>query len=163
MLHHVSFSVREPDRAAALVAELTCGRVVAAPSPPFPVETRFVLLGDAAGGMIELLPWGTIHSPVENGLPNDHEMRPFSASHVLVSSPHSAETLVSVAQHQQLRATLIDAGLFKFVKVWIEDSFLLELLPAETASAYSDVFSAAGWSTVDERLRQLERQLRAPT
>ena len=159
-LHHVSFGVRDIDRAAAAVAELTGGRVVDAPSPPFPSGSRFVVFGDPSGTLIELTPWGKVHTPSGKGLGTDPEMRPYSASHVLVSSPKPSDEIVADARRLDLPAAKIDAGLFTFVKVWIENSFLLELLPPEARSAYTGTF-ADDSKVIDERLRQLECRLRS--
>ena len=159
-LHHVSFGVRDIDRAATAVADLTGGRVVDAPSPPFPTGSRFVVFDDPSGTLIELTPWGMVHTPSGKGLSTDPGMRPNSASHVLVSSPKPCDEIMACARRLNLRATRIDAGLFAFVKVWIESSFLLELLPPEARSDYTGTF-AGDFEMVDERLRQLERTLRA--
>ena len=112
VLHHVSFGVRDIERAADAVAELTGGRVVAAPSPPFPAGSRFVTFGDAVGTLIELTPWGMVHSPFERGLTTIPEVSPYSASHVLMSSPRSADDIVAHAQALSLRSAKVDAGLF---------------------------------------------------
>lgn len=160
-LHHVSFGVRDIERAADAVAELAEGRVVAAPSPPFPAESRFVVFGDAVGTLIELTPWGMVHSPSGRGLTNVPELSPYSASHVLMSSPRSADDIVAHAQGLSLQSAKVDAGLFTFVKVWIEDSFLLELLPPEASKAYADTFGTTGAMLIENRLRELEGRLRA--
>lgn len=162
-LHHVSFGVRDTDSAAAAVAKLTGGTVVAAPSPPFPLGSRFVVSGDAVGTLIELTPWGLVHSPSAKGLAADPDMRPYSASHVLMGSPNSSDEIITEAQNLGLRSAAVDAGLFTFVKVWIENSFLLELLPPEASAAYLNAFGTDGVPQIDRRLRELERSLREPT
>ena len=159
MLHHASFSVHDPARAAALIADLVCGRAVRAPCPPFPAESWFVIFGDEAGSLIELTPWGSVLDPDQRGISNDADMRPHSASHVLVGTPHASSELISLAAQHGLRAAHANAGLFEFVKVWIEDSMLLELLPPEFAPAYVECFGAAGAASVDAKLRWLEQQI----
>src|SRR5699024_287861 len=108
------------------------------------------------GTLIELTPWGMVHSPSGRGLTADPHMNFYSASHVLMSSPKSADEIVADAQALNLHCTKVDAGLFTFMKVWIEDSFLLELLPPEASTAYRDTFGTTEVMLIDERLRKLE-------
>jgi hypothetical protein len=160
MLHHVSFSVHAPERAASIAAALMGGSAVRGPSPPFPSGTWFALAGDDGGSLIELTPWGTIVDP-QAGLARDDAMRPRTASHVLASTPLPAERVVALAEREGLRVAAVDAGLFRFLKVWIEDSFLLELLTPEHRNDYVACFGAHGIERVDERLRTLERTITA--
>ena len=56
----------------------------------------------------------------------------------------------------------MDTGLFRFTKVWVEPSLLLELLSPDQAPAYVACFGAEGAPHLDARLRDLERALRNP-
>ena len=159
MLHHVSFSVRDPSRAASLISELVGCKAVRAPSPPFPAGSWFAIFEDEAGTLIELTPWGSVLAPDAKGIGSDPDMRPYSASHVLAGTSHSADELMELAAQHGLRAALANAGLFRFVKVWVEDSLLLELLPPEFAPAYMECFGAAGADLLDARLRKLEQEI----
>jgi catechol 2,3-dioxygenase-like lactoylglutathione lyase family enzyme len=159
MLHHVSFSVRDPERAASVAAELLAARAVRAPSPPFPVGSWFVVKGDEMGSLIELTPWGSVLDPARPGITSDPHMRPHSASHVLASTPLATAEILAVADREALRAQAVSAGLFRFVKIWIEDSLLLELLPPENIRDYVECFGVAGTSSLDGRLRSLERDV----
>lgn len=160
MLHHVSFSVHAPERAAAITAALMGGSAVQGPSPPFPPGTWFALAGDDAGSLIELTPWGTVVDP-QKSLARDEAMRARTASHVLASTPLSGERVAALAAREGLRAVPVDAGLFRFLKVWIEDSFLLELMTPEQRNDYVACFGVDGIERVDERLRGLERTIAA--
>ncbi len=157
MLHHVSFSLRDPGKASWLLAELVGGTAISAPTPPFPEHSWFVVLGDSAGSLIELMPWGTVQTG--NGIRQDPKMRPHSASHVLMGSPLTEEEVLAIAAREGLPAQSVNAGLFGFVKVWIEDSFLLELLTPEHLASYVAAFGVAGAPALDGRLRQLEQEL----
>ena len=160
MLHHVSFSVHVPERAASIAATLMGGSAVRGPSPPFPAGTWFALAGDDAGSLIELTPWGTVVDP-QAGIARDDAMPARTASHVLASTPLSTDGVVALAECAGLRAVPVDAGLFRFLKVWIEDSFLLELLTPEHRNDYVACFDTHGIARVDERLRGLERTISA--
>ncbi len=159
MLHHVSFSVRDPAKCAAIVAELVAGQVLDAPCPPFPTGSRFVLLHDQSGALIELTPWGSVLDPGQRGIGQDPEMRPHSASHILIGTPLASQAVLTAAGRHGLRAISADAGLFRLIKVWIEDSLLLELLPPEHAADYIDSFGPGGAAALNHRLRELEQSL----
>jgi hypothetical protein len=51
----------------------------------------------------------------------------------------------------------VDARLFKVIRVWIENTILVELLPPELTPAYVYIFGTAGLPTPDAKLRALER------
>ena len=59
------------------------------------------------------------------------------------------------------RAELASAGLFRFVKVWVENSFLVELLPPEFRDEYVNAFGRAGIHKLEWQLRDIERGIRA--
>ncbi|WP_165356497.1 hypothetical protein [Sphingosinicella sp. BN140058] len=126
-----------------------------APVPPFPAGSWFVLQGDDVGTLIELTPWGSILAPTIEGIGQDPEMRPHSGSHVLAGTPLSRRQVLAAAQRLSLVAALVDARLFEFIKIWVEDSFLLELLTPEQQPAYRSVFGMDPRAT-DQRLRALE-------
>jgi catechol 2,3-dioxygenase-like lactoylglutathione lyase family enzyme len=159
VLHHVSFSVHDPARASSVAAELLGARAVKAPSPPFPDGSWFVVMGDGVGSLIELTPWGSVLDPDRPGIASDPQMRPHSASHVLAGTPLATAEIFALAERENLRAQAVSAGLFQFVKVWIEDSLLLELLPPENIRDYVECFGETGASSLDDRLRALERNI----
>jgi hypothetical protein len=115
----------------------------------------FVTLADAEGSMIELLPWGSVQT--SEGVSHDPDMRPFTASHVLIGSPLREEEALAIAESEGLAAQRVDTGLFRFVKVWIEDSLVVELLTRDHRQQYVDWFGLAGEATLDHKLRQLEQ------
>lgn len=157
MLHHVSFSVRNPHEASTVLSELVGGVALKAPAPPFPRGSWFVTLADEVGSMIELLPWGAVQTRA--GISQDPEMRPHTASHVLIGSPLNEEEVLAIAERQNLVAQPLDTGLFRIVKVWIEDSLLIELLTREHRLRYVDAFASRGMQKLDGQLRRLEQEL----
>lgn len=162
MLHHISFNAREPERVAYALAAMLDATCVHAPSPPFPEAAWFVCLGDDNGSLIEVMPWGeTRNASTPRGVGYDAEMRPSTGAHVLVSTPLNADELYALAAREGWRAEMADAGLFKFIKVWVENAFLVEFLTPELKSAYVEAFNAAGVTHVDAKLRDLETAIRA--
>ena len=79
-----------------------------------------------------------------------------------MSTPRSLEDVLAIAAREQWEAGLGSAGLFEFVKVWVENAFLFELMTPEQAPAYIATFNAQGLATLDAKLRQIERALREP-
>jgi hypothetical protein len=161
MLHHVSLNVRDPHHVARILAEMIDATAVRAPSPPFPAGSWFVCYGDAAGSFIEFLPWGKVLDPdAPFGVGDDGEMRARSGAHVLVSTPRDSETIQAIAAREGWRFQFVDARLFQVVKVWVENATLVELLPADLASAYRATFDGEGLQRLDAKLRELEAAFR---
>lgn len=162
MLHHISFNARAPERAAQGLAALLGAKAVRAPAPPFPSEAWFVCCGDDAGTLIEVMPWGeTRDASAPRGVGFDPEMRPSSGGHVLMSTELSEERIFALGEREGWRVETADAGLFKFVKVWVENAFLIELMTPEMTRGYVAAFGAAGIDAVDAKLRALEAAIAA--
>lgn len=159
MLHHVSFNARDPQRAARVLAALLDAEAVRLPAPPFPKGAWSVVCGDSQGSMIELIPWGHVLEASARGMVQDADMRPRTGSHVLASTPLAADTLFAICEREGLRASLTDAGLFQFIKVWVEETVLVELLTPQQLPAYLACFGAAGLATLDAKYRDVERAL----
>ena len=155
MLHHVSFSVHDTAGVAQGIANLLKAEALRAPAPPFPDGSWFVVLGDEAGSLIELTPWGTVFDPRE-GVAFEPAMSPRSASHVLVSTSRVKDEVLTLANELGWRASVVDTGLFKFVKIWIDETLLLEVLPAEFQRGYRDAFNGKNLPTLGQRLHRLE-------
>ena len=58
-----------------------------------------------------------------------------------------------------LRAAPTDTGLFQFIKVWVEDALLVELLTPQQIAAYQSAFGPSGVRTLDARFREIEQTL----
>jgi hypothetical protein len=162
LLHHVSFNAHDPERVAAVLAEMLSAKALRAPAPPFPREAWFVCCGDDAGSLIEVMPWGEtrdVGSP--RGVGFDAEMRETSGSHVLMSTPHRADHVFALAAREDWRVENADAGLFTFIKVWVENAFLVELMTPDMTRAYVAAFGAGGAQEIDAKLRALEQAIAA--
>lgn len=160
MLLHVSFNARQPERVGGSLAEMLGATAIRAPAPPFPENSWLVCAGDDRGSLIEVMPWGATRDPaLPQGIGHDREMRSHSGSHLLVTTPRSVEDVLLLAAREGWDARLGSAGLFQFTKVWIENTFLIEIMTAEQASAYTATFNRQGLATLDAKLRQIERAL----
>jgi hypothetical protein len=160
MLHHVSFNAHNPQLVAHVLAEMLGVKAIRAAAPPFPDGTWFVVYGDAQGSLIEVLPWNSVLDPdAPGGSRDDLAMRERTGNHVLLRTHRTIEAIVSIAAIHGWRATLTDAGFFKFIKVWVEDTFLVEMMTPEQATEYIATFGSEGLATLDGKLRELEAAL----
>lgn len=160
MIHHMSFGVRDTRHVAHALAELLGATAIQAPTPPFPYGAWLVCTGDAQGSFLEIVPQATVFDP---DAPLGVRQRPAQAdvgsAHVLVSSPLSAESIHEVAARAGWRAQDVETGLFKIVKVWVEDVVLVELLAWGEAGRYIETFGPAGMASLDDKLRAVENEL----
>ncbi|MBW8729242.1 MAG: hypothetical protein JF625_29340 [Inquilinus limosus] len=162
MLHHMSFNAADPEDTARTLAGMLAATAVRAPTPPFPAGSWFVCAGDARGSYLEIIPWGHVFTPeAPFSLGRDPEMRPHGGAHVLCATPLSAPLLLDLAARKGWRSELVDTGLFRILKVWTADGFLVEMLPPEFAAAYRAAFDAEGLPGLDAALRRLETALAA--
>lgn len=137
MLHHISISVNRPLRVARVLAEIMQGRVF-----PFPVHegSYIVLVGDAHGTAIEVLPSGSqwIPGPQAAEVSEEIEQPPFNAVHAAISVAVSQETIEQIAAREGWFVRLCDRGPFKVIEFWLENHFLMEFLTPELAANYTD-------------------------
>jgi hypothetical protein len=160
MLHHVSFSARQPEVVAKGLAKLLECSALRAPCPPFPSGSWFVCLGDVHGTMLEVLPWSYVQDK-QTGLRriSDELMGAGTSSHLLIQSPLSASEIAACASELGWSAHAASTGLFEFTKIWVENTFLIELMTAEQAEDYIANFGAFGIRTLDDTLRAVERAM----
>jgi hypothetical protein len=53
----------------------------------------------------------------------------------------------------------VETGLFKIIKLWVEDTLLVEFLAQGEAGRYVEAFGARGMASLDGKLRELESKL----
>ncbi|RBP47794.1 hypothetical protein DES53_101594 [Roseimicrobium gellanilyticum] len=166
MIHHASFSARNPETAARGLARLFACEAIKAPAPPFPQGSWFVCLGDASGTILEILPWGHIlwnHATDKGsaGKSFDEDMREHSSTHFLIQTPLSTSRIEEIAKEEGWDCFPGNAGFFQFTKVWVEGTFLIELMTPVQAESYAAHFGQMGIATLDGKMRNLERAMQA--
>jgi hypothetical protein len=160
MLHHVSFSARHPEIVAKGLAKLLDCTALRAPCPPFPTGSWFVCLGDAFGTLLEVLPWGHVQDKERGGAKSvDDLMRDRSSTHILLQTPRSTSQIEAIANEERWDCLPASAGFFNFTKVWVEGTFLVELMTLEQAMFYTANFGTEGMLELDGKLRELERAM----
>ncbi|MBL8166951.1 MAG: hypothetical protein JNJ50_02280 [Acidobacteria bacterium] len=138
MIHHISIDAKNPQHVADVLAEITGGQAVPAP-PNFPEGSRFVLVGDEHGSMIEVLPCGTEFYP---GNPEaDFHTNPlpeatYVATHAYVSVQVSVDDLFRIGQREGWLTRRCDRGFFELVECWIENRLMIEFAPPEMKAQY---------------------------
>lgn len=160
MVHHISFGVSDPGRVAYGLAELTAATPVRVPSLPFPHGVWFLLAEDSRGSLLEILPAATVLAP---GAPLGLRQRPATFepvnAHVLIGAAVSGGEVAAVAEREGWRAQEIETSLFKVVKLWIDDTMLVELLARGETARYVETFGEPGMAVLDGKLRRLEAKL----
>lgn len=160
MIHHMSFGVRDPHRAAHVLAELIDATAVRAPTPPFPHGAWLVVAGDDRGSFLEILPATSVFDP---DAPLGVRQRPATfepvTAHVLVSAAVDSKAIQTAAAREGWRTQEVETGLFRIVKLWIDGNILVEFLAKGEADRYVEAFGASGMPFLDRKLRDLEAEL----
>jgi hypothetical protein len=140
MLHHTSFAVNNPLRAAEVVAELWQGRAI-----PFPYhEGSYIALKlDDYGSAIEFLPKTTMLTPgnAADAACEFSSVNPgtcaYTASHINIAVPISEARIYEIAAREGWRAVRCRrADFFDLVEFWIENEVLLELVTPPMMEEY---------------------------
>ena len=158
MINHISIAVNEPERVANVLAELWDGMVF--PFPPAP-DSFFVLANDGKGTAVEVSPSGTVLIPGE-GLPDENDpsadtsayeakfvqseyVPRYVATHLNISTRKSVEEIREIANREGWRVLLCNrgGGLFQLVEVWVENTFMLEVMTTEQTARYVEITDPA--------------------
>jgi hypothetical protein len=154
MIHHVSLPAREPQRVAAVLAELMGGRAY-----PFrgPLPGAFMALaGDAHGTLIEVYPETTVMRPSDEGrrIPFASTAEPAAhvGWHVNLSVALEREAIERIAAREGWQAMLYGAAppgkpaAFHVIQFWVENRTLVELI---TPSMLDDYLRLARFATFE--------------
>ena len=154
MINHISIAVNDPERVANVLAEIWDGMVF--PFPPAP-NSFFVLANDGKGTAVEISPTGTVLVPGE-GLPEEDdptantepyeakfvqsEYKPtYVATHMNINTKKSIQEIRDIANREGWRVVLCNrgGGLFQLIEVWIENTFMLEVMTPEQTERYIEI------------------------
>jgi hypothetical protein len=142
MIHHVSIPAREPERVAAVLAELMGGKAY-----PFgPLEGAFMATsGDEHGTMIEVYP-----DDVTLDIPKNDDQVVFGEQppprgwpfHLLLSVPQEREAVEALGQREGWRARTFGRGMagrkpfFHVTEFWVENRMMIEVATPEMEREY---------------------------
>lgn len=154
MINHISIAVNEPERVANFIAELWDGRVY--PFPPAP-DSFFVIANDGRGSAVEITPAGTVLVPGE-GLPDENDLSQktegyeakfvksefvprYVATHLNINTEKNIDEIRELANREGWRVLVCNRGegLFQLVEVWVENTFMLEVMTPEQTARYIEI------------------------
>lgn len=138
MIHHLSVSAADPQGAAEFFAKIMDGVVVDFPPNP---GSYMVFKADGMGTAIEIYPAGSVMVP--NGEPGSIFVRQpetegrRSPTHFALSVSSSREAVLAMAADKGWEAYVCDrSGHFHVIEVWVENAWLVEILPLDFAAEY---------------------------
>jgi hypothetical protein len=137
MLFHASIPADEPEHVACVIAELWRGRVL--PFPPFP-GAFMAWSGDERRTVVDVYPRGREHVPAlgEFGVRTNPAPSAHSESHLALGVALSEDEILAIGTRESWLAQKSNrGGLFNVVEFWVENKFLLELLPPEEQRRYA--------------------------
>jgi hypothetical protein len=143
MIRHISIPANDPKHVAQVLGELMGGR-----SYPFPggvPDSFMAVAGDDHGTMIEVYPPDITLEP--NDAPSRQPGRTprRGAVHALLSVPLSREEIEAIGNREGWTTRFCGRGapgqtpLFHRVEVWVEDHFMLEVVPQSMVGDYEKV------------------------
>lgn len=138
MIHHLSVSAADPKGAAEFFADIMHGVVVDFPPNP---GSYMVFKADGMGTAIEIYPAGSVMAP--NGQAGAAFVKQAqgvdrrSPTHFALSVSMSLDAILAHAAAKGWEAYVCDrGGHFHVVEVWIENTWLVEILPLSFAAEY---------------------------
>jgi hypothetical protein len=139
MIFHASMPSRHPEHVARVIAELWGG--FAAPFPSFP-DSWMAIAGDARGTIIETYPHDRVIAPGAGGASfqagDADGAGHYSAFHMAVATPMSAEQVLAVGEREGWRALRCTRGdnFFDVIELWIENTTMIEVLTDDMQAQY---------------------------
>jgi hypothetical protein len=156
MINHISIAVQDPKRVADVLAEIWDGMVY--PFPPAP-GSFFVIANDGKGTAVEITPAGTVIVPGE-GLPDENDLDAateeyearfvksdlvprYVATHLNINTRKGIDEIRAIAKRENWRVLVANRGegLFQLVELWVENTFMLEVMTPEQTERYIEITS----------------------
>ncbi len=157
MIHHFSIPAHDPPQVARVLASLLGGRAYRFPGP-LP-GAAMAVSGDRHGTMIEVYPETVVMAPGEGeapvvyrNVPADHSPAGF---HALLSVPHDRVTVERIGAAAGWRTRFFSRAapglppVFHVVEVWVENRFLLEVVPADMIEVYETYMQIGRMDALD--------------
>ena len=151
MIHHFSIPALDPVAVARVLAKLIGGRAYRFPGP-LP-GAAMAVSGDRHGTMIEIYPDPVVMAPGAGEAPvayRTEEAAPRLFSfHALLSVPHDRATIERIGSTANWRTRFFSRAapglppVFHVLEVWVENRFLLEIVPAEMIEVYERYMQTA--------------------
>jgi hypothetical protein len=151
MLFHASVPANDPERVARVIAELWRGE-----SLSFPAYSGAYIAwaGDDRGTVLDVVPRALEHLPADGQFAAQTNPNPprYSAAHLAIGTVLSVEETLAIAEREGWFAQRSQrGGLFDVVEFWIENQFLLELLPVAEQQQYVKNLTLENLRSLSER------------
>lgn len=146
MLFHISIAAERPEAAARLIAELWHGR--AYPFPPVADGSWIAMAGDDRGSAIEVYPLGTELHEGSGEAParaTAGRRAPNGPVHVAIATELDGDEVKALAKRFGAPAKICSRGPFDVIELWVEGSFLIEVLTPEMQAEYVANMHFAGY------------------
>ena len=144
MIHHFSMPAREPFKVAKVLAHLIGGRAYRFPGP-LP-GAAMAVSGDRHGTMIEIYPEAIVMAPGQGEHPVVYQSQPaerdHAGFHALLSVPLDRAAIERIGAEAGWRTRFFSRAapglppVFHVIEVWVENRFLLEVVPADLIEVY---------------------------
>lgn len=145
MIHHVSIPAQDPCRVAEVLAEIFKGQAA-----PFTIHpgSYIAFAVDEHGTTIEVYPVATEMKPGEGEEQSlftlNPQASPFTATHIAISVPSTQAEIEAIAQREGWRTLRCSRNdLFEVIEFWLENTVLIEFLPATIAHQYTSFMNPA--------------------
>ena len=137
MIHHLSIAVQEPERVATVLAELMGGACIAFPPNP---GAFMAIAQDRNGTAVEVHPSRTLlrpNGPTGTQFDRGDSDAGLSAAHFALSIGLSRREVQNIAAREGWPSFVCErGGDFGVIELWIENHYLVELLPPDFAAQY---------------------------
>lgn len=137
MIHHLSVAASDPKSVSAFFAEMMDG--VSVPFPPNP-GSYMAFARDGMGTAVEVYPSGSVMRPAGEGgaeFARHSDASAESPTHFALSVTFSPQTIRRMAAERGWACFECSrGGDFRVMEVWIENIWLVEILPTEFALEY---------------------------
>jgi hypothetical protein len=147
MIFHASIPAREPERVAAVIAEIWGGQSFR--FPPWP-GAWVAMAGDARGSMVEVYPHTLPIAPgtgddMARPLP-DTEPRPYTCFHLAIATERTVDEIRAIGAREGWRAVPCSrGGVFDVVELWIENGLMFEVLTPDMQDDYRAGINMQMW------------------
>lgn len=158
MLFHASIPARDPARVADFLAGLWGTQAMEFPPCP---GSWIAFADDGAGTAIEVYPSGTVieAGPRHAEFVRDGSRGAHTATHIAIGSVMAEADIHLLAGRNGWESRLCRRGDpepnrgFSLIEVWIEGSFMVEVLTDRMAAEYRTVMNSATWRAALPALR----------
>ncbi len=161
MIHHFSIPARDPFQVARVLARLIGGRAYRFPGP-LP-GAAMAVSGDRHGTMIEVYPETIVMAPGEDEGPIAYrpvsDKPSYAGFHALLSVPLDRAAIERVGAEAGWRTKFFSRAapgrppVFHVIEVWVENRFLLEVVPSDMIEVYETYMQPARMDALDLSLK----------